>query len=1067
MLPVTALGARACQRVAARQWHHASAGAVCVGSADFSSEYNGCVRTADQGSYLRAVTEQLRGSYEEVGCLCSGLSRGNESVKGQFYVLVPVNCLCDYCAVIDPWLVFLTAEIGMEAIRERLTHIETVLGPLTENENESVNDRLAYAVEMAERAAGQYVDLAAEVSSKIQILEGEIAVLKKAVVSTPMGGGSSKPRVPEPKPFCGARSSKELENFLWDMEQYFGVARIAADEQVNITAMYLSGDAKLWWRTWIKDDLNAGRPKIETWDRLKQELKEQFLSNNTSWLAREDLKKLKQDKSLWAQAELRRQNVKDLPSAIAAADSLVDFKMVTRDGSVAVPLKFKTRDKRDDKRDEKFGGGGYKPGFDKGKGKQADVQQSRDSNKPNSGCFICGGPHYARECPKKERLNAILVGESEQEEAVTHINPMRVLNCLIAEMQDSVAESSLVETNLARIDVLRQGKLGAGDTLMLVTQLGLRLSNSQTSMKAVNAKAQRILGMAYGVPVVLDKWHGKQDLLVVTLDDFDVILGLDFLKKAKIALMPHLDGILLANDKALKKGGEVFLAVTVTEESEQAGSVPDVIARLLEGYRDVMPPELLKKLPPRRAVGGKKADGSLRMCVDYRALNKVTIKNKYPVPLIQDLLDRLSGASVFTKLDLRSGYWQVRVAEGDEHKTTCVTRYGSYEFMVMPFGLTNAAATFCNLMNDVLYEFLDEFVVVYLDDIVIFSRCMDEHVVHLDKVLRRLKEHDVFVKKEKCEFACSEITFLGHLVSFGQVRMDPKKVQAIWDWAAPSTVPELRSFLGLANYYHRFIEGYSKKKAFEVHTGASDKAVGGVLVQEGHPVAFESRKLSEAEQKYSAHEKEMATVVHCLGVWRVYVLGPKFVVKTDNLANTFFKTQKKLSQRQARWQEFLAEYDFMWEHKLGRHNQVADALSRCEVLANLIAMDHVESDMLDRLRQAAVEDAAYVKLVDLVREGTVRRYWLDNGLLYAKGGRIYVPSGKLRKHLLAETHDPQWVGHPGRELMLALLAETYYWPKMEFDVELYVKTCLVCQQDKVLRQKEAGLLQPLPIPERP
>jgi len=438
------------------------------------------------------------------------------------------------------------------------------------------------------------------------------------------------------------------------MEQYFGVARIGADKQINITSMYLSGDAKLWWRTRIKDDLNDGRPQIETWDRLKQELKEQFLPNNTSWLAREDLKKLKQDKSVrdcvkdfsslildienmleedklfnfmsglqpWAQAELRRQNVKDLPSAIAAADSLVDFKTVTQDGSAVVPSKFKTGDKRDEKRKKKnFGGGGYKPGFDKGKGKQAEVQQSRDSNKPNAGCFICDGPHYARECPKKERLNAILMGDSEQEEAVTHINPIRVMNCLIAEMQDSVAESSLVETDLARIDVLRQGKLGVGNALMyvkirvndreivamldsgantfvadrLVTQVGLQLSNSQTSMKAVNAKAQRILGMAYGVLVVLDKWQGKQDLLVVTLDDFDVILGLDFLKKAKIALIPHLNGILLANEvcpyfvpcykavvaesrkegsslvstiaisKALKKDREVFLAVTVTE----------------------------------------------------------------------------------------------------------------------------------------------------------------------------------------------------------------------------------------------------------------------------------------------------------------------------------------------------------------------------------------------------------------------------------------------------------------------------------------------------------------------
>jgi len=188
-----------------------------------------------------------------------------------------------------------------------------------------------------------------------------------------------------------------------------------------------------------------------------------------------------------------------------------------RDGSADVPLKFKTRDKRDEKRKKKnFGGGGYKLGFDKGKGKQADMQQSRDSNKPNASCFICGGPHYARECLKKERLNAILVGDNEQEKAVTNINPVRVLNCLIAEMQNSVSESSLVEIDLARIDVLRQGKLGAGDTLMyvkikvndkeivamldsgatntfiadkLVMQLGLRLSNNQTSMKVVNAKA--------------------------------------------------------------------------------------------------------------------------------------------------------------------------------------------------------------------------------------------------------------------------------------------------------------------------------------------------------------------------------------------------------------------------------------------------------------------------------------------------------------------------------------------------------------------------------------------------
>jgi ribonucleotide monophosphatase NagD (HAD superfamily) len=256
------------------------------------------------------------------------------------------------------------------------------------------------------------------------------------------------------------------------------------------------------------------------------------------------------------------------------------------------------------------------------------------------------------------------------------------------------------------------------------------------------------------------------------------------------------------------------------------------------------------------------------------------------------------------------------------------------------------------------------------------------------------------------------------------------------------------------------------ERPFEVHTDASDRAIGGVLVQKGHPVAFESRKLNEAEQRYSTHEKEMTAVVHCLGVWRVYLLGPKFVVKTDNVANTFFKTQKKLSQRQARWQEFLAEYDFEWEHKPGRHNQVADALSRRCVLATVFSLVQVESDMLERLHQAAEEDAAYKKMADLVREGTVRRYWLENDLLYAKGGRVYVPKGKLRRLLMSETHDPQWAGHPGRERMIALLSQTYYWPKIDEDVELYVRTCLIFQQDKTVRQREAGLLQPLPIADK-
>ncbi|KAK4390469.1 Transposon Tf2-12 polyprotein [Sesamum angolense] len=301
----------------------------------------------------------------------------------------------------------------------------------------------------------------------------------------------------------------------------------------------------------------------------------------------------------------------------------------------------------------------------------------------------------------------------------------------------------------------------------------------------------------------------------------------------------------------------------------------------------------------------KKADGSLRMCCDYRALNKITVKNKYPIPLVADCFDRLSRAKYFTKIDLRSGYWQVRIKRGDEAKTTVVTRYGAFEFLVMLFGLTNAPATFSTMMN---------------------------------QVLTRLREHELYAKVSKCSFAQESISFLGHIVERGRIRMDSKKVQAIEEWRPPSDVHDLRSFLGLANYYRRFVKGYSEiarpltdllkktetwdwtpqcqvafdnlkraivtdpvlalldmSKPFTVETDASDFALGGVLMQDGHPVAFESRKLKDVERRYSVHEKELLAVVHCLRLWRHYLLGSPFVVKTDNIAVSHFMSQPKLT----------------------------------------------------------------------------------------------------------------------------------------------------------------------------
>jgi hypothetical protein len=206
----------------------------------------------------------------------------------------------------------------------------------------------------------------------------------------------------------------------------------------------------------------------------------------------------------------------------------------------------------------------------------------------------------------------------------------------------------------------------------------------------------------------------------------------------------------------------------------------------------------------------EKKDGTKRMCIDYISLNEVTIKNKYPLPRIEDLFDQLRGASVFSKIDLRSGYHQLRIRPSDIPKIAFITKYGLYEFTVMSFGLTNALAYFMYLMDSVFMDYLDKFVVVFIDDILIYSQNEQEHEEHLGKVLQRLRDCQLYAKLSKCEFWISEILFLGHIINREGLDADPKKVTAILDWKAPNDVRGIKSFIGMAGYYRRFIEGFSK-----------------------------------------------------------------------------------------------------------------------------------------------------------------------------------------------------------------------------------------------------------------
>ncbi|WVZ93872.1 hypothetical protein U9M48_039825 [Paspalum notatum var. saurae] len=341
----------------------------------------------------------------------------------------------------------------------------------------------------------------------------------------------------------------------------------------------------------------------------------------------------------------------------------------------------------------------------------------------------------------------------------------------------------------------------------------------------------------------------------------------------------------------------------------------------------------------------KKDQGGKRLCVDYRPLNAVTVKNKYPLPHIDILFDQLAGAKVFSKIDLMSGYYQIRIREEDIPKIAFLTRYGLYEYLVMSFELTNTPAFFMYMMNSVFMNEFDKFVVVFIDDILIYSKDEKEHKEHLRIVLSCLKEHKLYAKFSKCAFWLKEVAFLGHILSEKRVAVDPSKEQ-------PQTVTEIRSFLGLAGYYRRFIKDLSRTakpmtsltqknakfvwsskceeafqmlnklltsvhvlaqpditKPFDVYCDASGTGLGCVLMQEGRVIAYASCQLRKHEVNYPTHDLELLRVVYALKKWRHYLLGNTCHIYTDHKSLKYIFTQPELNMRQRRWLELIKDYD--------------------------------------------------------------------------------------------------------------------------------------------------------------
>ncbi|GJT89866.1 putative reverse transcriptase domain-containing protein [Tanacetum coccineum] len=344
----------------------------------------------------------------------------------------------------------------------------------------------------------------------------------------------------------------------------------------------------------------------------------------------------------------------------------------------------------------------------------------------------------------------------------------------------------------------------------------------------------------------------------------------------------------------------------------------------------------------------KKKDGSFRMFIDYHELNKLTVKNRYPLPRIDNLFDQLQGSSIYSKIDLRSGYHQLRVREQDIPKTAFQTRYGHYEFQVMPFGLTNAPAVFMDLMNRVCKPYLDKFVIVFIDDILIYSKDEREHEEHLKAILELLKKEKLYAKFSKCEFWISKVQFLGHVIDSRGIHVDPAKIESIKDWASPKTPTEIRQFLGLAGYYRRFIKGFSKiaksmtkltQKGIKFDWGEKEenafqlikqKLCSAVLMQREKVIAYASRQLKVHEKNYTTHDLELGSVVFALKIRRNYLYGTRCTVFTDHKSLQHILDQNELNMRQRRWLELLSDYDCDIRYHPGKANVVADALSHKE-----------------------------------------------------------------------------------------------------------------------------------------
>ncbi|KAK3559058.1 hypothetical protein QTP86_001105 [Hemibagrus guttatus] len=620
------------------------------------------------------------------------------------------------------------------------------------------------------------------------------------------------------------------------------------------------------------------------------------------------------------------------------------------------------------------------------------------------------------------------------------------------------------------VALLNSGSAGNFISGTLCRQLGLRTKATSPTyqIQSITGRpvSRRQVSRSAG-PVLLQVCvlHVEEiTLLVLEESTTDVILGRPWLEQHD-PILSWKTGEVLKWGYLHRKPIERIYPLSIPEEKAMEEYIKEALA---QGY---------SRLSTSPAASSfffvAKKDRGLWPCIEYRALNRITMKFRYPLPLISAALEHLRGTTIFTKLDLRSAYNLIRIREGDEWKTTFVTPTGHYEYLVMPYGLANAPSVFQDFIHEVLREFLHRFILVYIDGILIYSRDLAEHRHHVAKVLQCLREFQLFLKAEKCSFHQPSVQFLGYHIDSSGIRMDEGKVSAVRNWPTPTTVKELQHFLGFANFYGCFIRNYSiianpltsllrnqpkslpwsssaeafatlkeafttapllvhpdPDKPFIVEVDASTTGVGAVLSQQQgnpsrlHPCAFFSRKLNPVERNYDISNRELLAVKLALEEWRHWLEGVKypFLVLTDHKSLEYLRAAKRLNPRQTRWALFFTRFDFTISYRHGSKNTRADALSR------LFAPEENPEEP-----EPILPERMIVSPITWSEETLPPTDASANTPSGCPPGSQYIPRAQ-RTSLIHSTHTSLGTGHPGINETLSLLKDRFWWPHIAADV---------------------------------